>query len=185
MGAVVGIFIVYGLLIGFILVMRHRAIMVKWWGTIILIAPVLWLVAMFASNPFMSIASGNLPHYILSGKLFSERFDIRHAGMVLDQPTIGKWLFWFTVMAIISFPYIIMLRWVSDRRNLIGRFAFAIPVAVICVLLLCILTWPLSWLVQYVHSMGFTPKRIFGLVYGTTTAIGVILFFIWAVRRPK
>jgi hypothetical protein len=123
--------------------------------------------------------------YILSGKLFSERFDIRHAGTVLDQPTIGKWLFWFTVMAVISFPYIIMLRRVSDRSNLIGRLAFAIPVAVICVLLLCILMWPLSWLVQYIHSMGFTPNRIFGLVYGTAAAIGVILFFIWAVRRSK
>lgn len=158
---------------------------VQWWGTIILIAPVLWLVAMCAWDPFMSIAEGRLPHYVLSGKLFTERFDIRHAGTVLDQPTIGKWLFWFTVITVLSFPYVVVLRRISDRKSLTGRLAFAVPVAVICVLLLCILTWPLAWLVQYIHSMGFTLNRIFALVYGTAAAIGVILFFIWAVRRSK
>jgi len=152
------------------------------WATIILMAPVLFLVASAAADPFGSITSGRLPWYVLSGRLFTDRFDIVHAGSVLDQPTIGKWLFWFTVITTLSLPYAAMVGWISNRKTPIGRLAFAIPVAVICFLLLCILTWPICWLIQYVHSMGFTPRRIYGLLYASLGVAIMLLLLIWAAR---
>ena len=128
----------------------------------------------------MSIATGWLPGYVLSGKLFTDKFDIRHAGSALDQPTIGKWLFWFTFMAVLSLPYIATVRRISDRTSQIRRWVFAVLTAAICVLLWCILSWPTCWLIQYIYSMGVTNKRVFGLTYAIAAAIGVAWFLAWA-----
>lgn len=155
-----------------------------WIGIIGLMAPVVILAWQVAREPFMSVCNGAVPAYVLSGKIFSERFDIIHAGFCLDQPTIGKWLFWFSVIAVVSLPYMAIVRWLSDRSNAIGYYTYAIPVTIMVVFLLCVLSWPVCWLIQYVHSMGFTPKRILGLVYGVTGGILVCGFMYWALRRP-
>jgi hypothetical protein len=116
--------------------------------------------------------------------MFSEPFDIGHAGSALDQPTIGKWLFWFTVMAASSLPYAALVGWLANRRSKLGRLMFSAAIAILCFLLLCILSWPLLWLVQYVWSMGPTPRRAVGLFYAIQSGWLVIIFLAWAVRNP-
>ena len=162
--------------------LRHR---VGWLGTLILMLPILAWVWLAASEPFVSVFNGTIPYHVVSGKLFSEKFHIVHAGFSLDQPTIGKWLFWFSVMTVSSLPYAAIVRWSSKRRSKREYFAYAVSIAVLCIFLLCILTWPLCWLIQYVCSMGVTPRRIYGLLYGTAGGILVLVFFAWAVRKPK
>jgi hypothetical protein len=147
--------------------------------------PILGWVWLAAREPVISVFNGAVPRYVLSGKLFSEPFNIIHAGFVLDQPTIGKWLFWFTVMAVSSLPYVSLVGWLADRKTRVGRVAFGVGVSVLGVFLLCILSWPLSWLIQYVCSMGFTPKRIYGLVYAVASGLLVIGYLSWAFRNPK
>jgi len=153
--------------------------------TVLLFLPLLVFVWQAAREPFLSLVCGYGPYYVISGKLFSEKFDTIHAGFTLDQPTIGKWLFWFSVMTVLSLPYAAAVRWMSDRRNMVGYLAYSIPVAVLCVFLLCILSWPICWLIQYVHWMGVTPRRVFGLVYGTGGGMLVLGFLYWAVKKPK
>ena len=154
-------------------------------GTSLLILPILLWVWPVAKLPAVSVFNGTVPRYIMSGKLSSEQFDIGHAGFSLDQPTIGKWLFWFTVMSVSSLPYAAVVRWFNNSRSWGGRFAYRIAIAVLCTLLLCILSWPLCWLIQYVYSMGSTPRRVYGLLYAIAGAILVIGFFVWAIRKPK
>ena len=151
---------------------------------ILLMIPALVWVWQAAAEPFVSVFSGALPRDVLSGGLFSE-FDRNHAGFVLDQPSIGKYLFWFSVMAASTLPYALAVRWLSDRRSRAGHLGYAIPAAVLCVFLLCILTWPLFWLVQYVHSMGFTARRVYGLLYGLGGVLLVVGFLVLAIRRPR
>jgi hypothetical protein len=156
------------------------------WGILFFFSPLLILVGWIAWDPFMSIASGRLPDYVLSGKLFTDKFDIGHAGSALDQPTIGKWLFWFTLMTILSLPYIANVRRISDRTSRMDYWVFAVLTVTICVMLFSILSWPLCWLIQYIHSMGVTNKRIWGLTYAVAASIGVVLFLFWAVyERTK
>jgi hypothetical protein len=121
---------------------------------------------------------------VFSGKLFTEPFNIMHAGLALDQPTIGKWLFWFAVMAVSSLPYVALLGWLADRKARAGRLAFAISVSVLGVFLLCILSGPMCLLIQYVCSMGSTPRRIYGLVYGVVGGLLVIGLVAWSLRNP-
>ena len=154
-------------------------------AAVFLMLPVLILAWFVAKEPFLSVASGDLSCYVLSGKLFSENFNTIHAGSGLDQPTIGKWLFWFSVMALLSLPYATTVRWICRRGNIVGYLAYVIPVILLCVFLLCILSWPICWLIQYVHSMGFTPRKVCGLIYGVAGCAMVIGFLFRAIRKPK
>ncbi len=165
--------------------LKHFHHRVGWLGTMFLMLPILMWVWLAAKEPFISVFNGTVPYYVISGKLFSEKFNIIHAGFTLDQPTIGKWLFWFFVMTLSSLPYAAAVRWISDGKSRGGYLAYGITIVILCIFLLCILSWPLSWLIQYVCSMGFTPMRVYGLLYGIGGGIMVIGFFAWAIRKPK
>jgi hypothetical protein len=162
--------------------LHHR---VGWLGISLLMLPILGWVWLVAREPVISVFNGGVPRFVLSGKLISEPFNIVHAGFALDQPTIGKWLFWFSVMAVSSLPYAAVVGWLADRGTPSGRLTFGIAAGVLGVFLLCMLSWPLSWLIQYVYSMGFTPRRTYGLVYAIAGGLLIIGFVAWAFRNPK
>lgn len=161
---------------------RHR---LGWPGISLLMLPILFWVWMPAHDPLISVLNGAVPGDVLSGRLFTDKFDTVHAGFSLDQPTIGKWLFWFTVMTVSSLPWAAAVRWLSDRTTRSGYWAYGACVGILALLLLCILTWPLSWLIQYVCSMGFTPRRAYGLLYAVSGASLVIGFLAWSFRSTK
>jgi hypothetical protein len=146
--------------------------------------PILGWVWLVAREPVLSVADGSLPRFLARGSLFSEPFNTVHAGFVMDQPTIGKWLFWFSFMAASSLPYAAAVGWLSDRRSRGARLVFGLATGMVCLALLCILSWPICWLIQYVWSMGCTPKRIFGLLFALAGGLLVTGFLTWAVRKP-
>ncbi len=123
--------------------------------------------------------------YVLSGQLFASDWNRIHAGFVLDQPTIGKWYFWFTVFTVLLLPYMAVVRrspvWCSKLRCWI----FTVGLTILCLFLACLLTIPFFWLVQYIDAMGWTQKRIFGLLHGIAGYVVVLGFYIWAARPQK
>ena len=161
---------------------HHR---ISWLGISFLMLPILVWVWLAAREPFISVFNGTVPDYVMSGRLLSEKFDKVHAGFVLDQPTIGKWLFWFSVMAASSLPCAAAVGWLGDRGRKGGYVAFGLSVTILCVFLLCILSWPLLWLIQYVWSMGFTPGRVYGLLYAAVGGLLVIAFLSWTFKKAK
>lgn len=154
------------------------------WLTLLLLLPLLYLVAIVAKDPCLAIITGHLPAYVLAGKLFTEPFNIIHAGCAMDQPTIGKWLLWFSVLTMLSLPVILLARWLGNRRKRIGYWLFALPTLGIVIQLLCVLLLLLCMLVQYVYWMGFTPRRVLGLGFGVAAFILLPWFLRWALRRP-
>lgn len=155
------------------------------WITLMFSAPLIYLVMLFGKDPWMSIITGKLPMYILTGKIFTEKFEIIHAGFSLDQPTIGKWLFWFSVLTCIAIPLILTLRWLVKRNNLAEKLFFAIPVLIICLSLTAILIWPTFMLIQYIVSMGITVKRMLGLLLCAFFWYLLPYFMIWVVRQSR
>ncbi|RKY13452.1 MAG: hypothetical protein DRP52_02730 [Planctomycetota bacterium] len=123
--------------------------------------------------------------YALSGQLFGDPWNRIHAGFTLDQPTIGKWYFWFTVFTVMSLPYMTLVRRFCIRCSRLRHWIFALGLTVLCSFLICLLTIPFFWLVQYIHEMGWTQKRIFGLLYGIAGYVAVLGFYIWAARPQK
>jgi hypothetical protein len=148
-------------------------------GTVIILAVVLVPLAWFGfsrDGPFL---------YVLSGRLFTSGFDRIHAGLAMDQPTIGKWYFVFSVFSAATVPYMAVARWISHRRTRADYWAYVVPAAGACVCLLIILTVPFTWLLQYVHEMGFTRRRVYGLAYGIGGYVAILGFLYWAARRPR
>lgn len=160
--------------------LRHR---VGWLGISVLMIPILGWVWLVASDPVHFVFSGGV--FVLIGELFSKPFDIIHAGSTLDQPTIGKWLFWFTVMAISALPYSLLIRWLSDRTKARAYIVYAIFSVVLGIFLLCILSFPFLLLIQYIYSMGVTPRRIHGMIYAVIGGILTIGFIAVAFRKPR
>ena len=111
-------------------------------------------------------------------------FDRIHATHALDQPTIFKWLFWFTMETILAVPYMAIMGWISDRRKTSTNIAYFVALIFVCAVLLCTLGLPAKWLLQYMHQMGYTPRRIAGLVYCLVASCGVLGFFLWAIKKP-
>lgn len=122
---------------------------------------------------------------VLSGRIFSDGWDRIHAGFTLDQPTIGKWYFWFTVFTVVWLSYMALVRRICVCGSKLRHWIFTIGLTVLCLFLVCLLTIPFWWLIQYIQTMGWTPKRFFGLLYGIGGYLVVLGFWFWAVRNKK
>lgn len=146
--------------------------------------PALLWVWPAAHEPVVSVLRGAVPGFVLSGRVFREPFDIMHAGFVMDQPTIGKWLFWFTFMTATALPWVLFVGWLSNRQRASARAAFTICVGLLVFMLFCILSWPATWLVQYAWSMGATQRRVSGLLYCGGSVIALLALLVWAARPP-
>lgn len=120
--------------------------------------------------------------YVLSGQLFAAGWDRIHVGFTLDQPTIGKWYFWFTVFTVLSLSYMAFVRWFCVRRSKLRHGIFIVGLTILCLFLLCLLTIPFFWMIQYIDAMGYTTKRISGLLYGIGGYTVIFLFYRWAVK---
>jgi len=123
--------------------------------------------------------------YVFSGTVFTEPFRRIHVGHCLDQPTIGKWYFWFTFFLVTGLPYAAGVRWLIDKSSRLCHCAFSILTITGCLCLLCILTIPFCWLLKYINAMGVTPTRIFGLVYAGLGYLVVLGFMAWALVPPR
>ena len=122
---------------------------------------------------------------VLSGQIFGDSWNRIHAGSALDQPTIGKWYFWFTVFTIFSLPYLAALRRFIAVKTRLELWVTRLVTTVLCVFVLCLLTIPFFWLTQYINAMGWTGKRLLGLFYGMSGYVVVLLFWWWVVRIKK
>lgn len=116
---------------------------------------------------------------LVSGRIISGSFNRVDAGSARGG------FFDFAVFALPTFAYVATARWMSDRRTRAGYWAFAAPTAALCLCLLGILGPPYLQLLQYIHAMGFTPMRIYGLVYALGGYMGVWVFLSWAVWPPR
>jgi hypothetical protein len=141
-------------------------------GTLTFLAVPLIALGFFALGPFL---------YVVSGGLFASEFSRSHIGGALDQPSLNKWFFLFLLFSANVLPYAAAVRWMSRRKTRFGFWAFTIPTAALCLMLLSVLTVPYWWVIQYIGAMGWTAKRFWGLVYGLGGYVAVILFFAWSV----
>jgi len=121
--------------------------------------------------------------YVLSGQIFHGHFD-QHSEWQ-GVPSIKVGFFLFTLFTAVAFPYVAIARWKSDRNTRLGCWAFSITTTALCICLLGPLTFAFGRLITYIHAMGFTPRRIYGLLYGLGGYIAVLGFLYWATRTHE
>ncbi len=141
-----------------------------------------WLGGGFFFQPLWFMLSGGYFRLLFSG-YFSGRFHIIHAGFALDQPTIGKYLFWFAFFSAAAVFIAICGRLANDLTEKKSYWAFAIPFLIAMLTALAQLLTPAALLAHYIYDMGITPRRFAGAVFVAASAAGWIFLARFFLRR--
>ena len=115
---------------------------------------------------------------IISGRVFI-------CGFKYPAGPIKRWYSLVVLFLAIVIPYTVLARCLSHRKTRLAYWSFVIPTTILYLYLLLILTLPFSWLIQYINTMGFTPRRIYALFYGLGGYIIILTFLYWVIRKPK
>jgi hypothetical protein len=121
---------------------------------------------------------------LFTGGLFTARFDLSWVGWTLDQSTIHCGFWRFTMLGGMASAYVAVARWLCNRTSRPGYWAFALPVVGLWLCLLSYLTCVFYGLIVYIHMLGITLLRLYGLAYGIGCYLLAALFVRWALRRP-
>ena len=140
-------------------------------GTALFLALALGALGSFAYEPFLFIAGG---------KPISTAFDPEAEGG-LDQSSPFKFFFLFVYFSAMVLPYVAAARWMGNRRSRRGYWTFALPTVALCLCLLSLLTPPFLWTIHQIGAMGWTFRRLDGLVCGVTGYSVVLAFLCWAI----
>ncbi len=119
--------------------------------------------------------------FAFSGVWFREQFDIRHAGVAWDQPTLGKFFLWTSVMSCLACTMVMLLNAAVDTGHRTARRWVNTGATLLFALVLIELLMPTFLLVQYVVSMGMTNRRFLGLCLccGLWVLLPSIIFWMW------
>ena len=132
-------------------------------------------------NPFLSVKTWR---YILSGAFMQGPFDIRNAGTCFDQPTIGKYLYLFSITAFLSSASIVLARMHFSSSSFWQQGIFILFATISTFFTLTLLLIPTCLLLHYVAAMGMTTRRLLGLLYAAGAWI-VLPWFAFAVSRKE
>lgn len=130
-------------------------------------------------RPFLSVETWQ---YIIRGTFFRGPFNIRNAGTCFDQPTIGKYLFWFSLTAFSSSSSLVLVRQRLSSSSFWQHGLFILIATISTLLALTLHVRPTCLFLHYVIAMGMTTKRVLGLLL----CLGLWLIlpcFTWAVCR--
>lgn len=124
-----------------------------------------------------------VPISVLGGALFRAPWRIAHAGLSMDQPTIGKWYFWSTVFSGMWIFCAFGASRICMSSSRAIRHVYALLITCGACLYLLVLTVPFFWTLQYIHTMGFTHRRLIALAWGLVGYIIIVMLSGILARR--
>ncbi len=116
----------------------------------------------FFFQPTRYFLSGGYFRMLASG-YFDRPFNLIHAGTALDQPTIGKFLFWYTILSIAVIGTSLLIQFAGRCSGRRSRRIHAVIFLLSYLNALCFLLVPATLLIHYIHDRGCTPARIYGI----------------------
>ncbi len=135
----------------------------------------------FAMALWIVIIGWHLRDFLTSGDLVVVRyFAPSHPGH--NVCAIKARMFIFTLYTAVTMSYILLVRYLSDRRRAITRYVFLSAAAILCLLQFPLLISAFTLLIQYIRSEGFTIKRVLGLIYSLGGFASVVCFFLWLMK---
>lgn len=152
----------------------------------------MWILLVMVGSLFAFVAYNWLSYcspteaarFAFSGAWFKEEFWRGNAGYALDQPTIGKFFLWTSVMSGLACTIALLLRTVVDADHQVARRWVNVGTTLLLALVLIELLAPTFLLVQYVVSMGLTIRRFLGLClcFGFWILLPSVIFWTWKVN---
>ncbi|MFP4171428.1 MAG: hypothetical protein ACLFV4_00800 [Candidatus Hydrogenedentota bacterium] len=148
-----------------------------------------WILLVMVGSVFAFVAYNWLSYcspteaarFAFSGAWFKEEFWRGSAGFVLDQPAIGKFFLWTSVMSCLACTIVLLLRTAVDTGHRVARRWVNVGTTLLLALVLIELLAPTFLLVQYVISMGMTIRRFLGLCLcgGFWILLPSVVFWTW------
>lgn len=119
--------------------------------------------------------------FVFSGKVFSARPIV--TGGALDQPSLQKGFFIFCLFTVITGLYMVVVRCLADRERRRVRVVYR-AVALLCLMpALCVLTATFYDVLRYYFTMGYTPRRVQGIVFVLMSYVVLFVFVMWSASR--
>ncbi len=137
----------------------------------------------FFYRPLFYMLHGEYIRYFSDGQFFRP-FDIVHAGTAMDQPTIGKYLIFYSFFSLCVLSYSGVVRLFSDFGERRQRLAFQIPFYFLIFWSFSFLCMPGILLAHYICDMGLTARRIYAIIYILLT-IAVWIFSARTLCRKR
>jgi len=141
-----------------------------------------WFIAAFLGIAVVPVAAYCSPaiRYIVSGELFAARFSPEWLGsQALDETNPTSMFFRFAAVSLETFGFVLVARWLGRGETRGDVLALALPSLVIGLCLLAYLTVPVAVTLKYLGAMGFTVRRLSGVVYGLAGYAMVLGFLAW------
>lgn len=152
-----------------------------------------WGLLALASAEFAVLAANWLAYcpptaavgFALSGAWFRQGLQTEQAGLALDQPTVGKFFLWSSVLSCLACTIVLLLRVVVPVDRRVARRWVSAAATVILVLVLIELLAPTFLLVQYIASLGITVRRVLALclTLGFWTLLPSAIARLWTARQ--
>ena len=127
--------------------------------------------------------ASRVPLGVMGGALFRAPWHIVHAGFCMDQPTIGKWYFWSTIFSGIWMLFAFGASRICMPSSQAMRRFYALLTTCGTFLYMLVLTVPFFWTLQYIHTMGFTHRRLIALAWGLAGYIIIVTLSGILVRQ--
>lgn len=136
----------------------------------------------FFFYPLWAILSGKYWKWL--GEIFWKPFPKECAGFYLDQPTVGKFFFWYTFLSFFALTFAIVIRLMTDMQKKSNRRVYCVFYILAFLLCISFMTWPATLLAHYIIAMGTTVTRINGIIY-LFVSILVWLVSSWLLLRVR
>lgn len=119
---------------------------------------------------------------VFSGRFFAEQWDLTDPDAPFVKPELGRGYAVFAIIAVMTFPYLALVRTICARRTRFEYWTFVIPTALACLFLAGINTAFFCISIKWMLVAGRFSE---GVVMGVVGYIIVLWFFLWAIWPPK
>lgn len=126
---------------------------------------------------------------IVSGRTWQHIFSPISSGTIGHYGSPGTPVKLSLIVITICLFFIVLFmtaaRLYADPEKRLNYRLLAAASMIHLIFLLTLLSFPASALARYIVQMGFTPKRVLGIVYHCGLLGFMAVYFFWVMRRPR
>lgn len=146
---------------------------------------VVWYSGRFFFYPAWFILSGQ--YWKELSEIFWKPFNWVHAGSALDQPTVGKFMFWYAVIALFTMIFLIAVRFLTDMKSKSNYRCYLFFFILAFLFVMSFMVAPATLLAHYIIDMGVTSRRLNGVICIGVSILAwpVLGWFLLRIKKPQ
>ena len=115
----------------------------------------------------------------------TQSLQVSFSGMTHRSSAVHNGVAFTTILSIWFIGYAAIGRWLTDRTRTAAYIVYVISTLALLLLLIILFFRAYGFVLLYITSMGYTPKRALGVVWGIVVFVGIVAFVGWALYPPR